>query len=1296
MRQSTWHLCKLSFHSAVPSNDVLTKNPLHDPPSPLALFRENGDLHNRVSVVRTNKVTIVTNQDTTAATLAGLTDVLQVAKCRVGPLSDADAATELLNNGATKVIATEANLAVLDGLPKGRIVVMLDTTKPTDAVVKTAIALSESVGGFLLDFQGAVDAGVLATIKAVAAAVKAVSQVTVSTNGAADGMDLAAKVKALDSLGAESQLASSEMDDASLAVALSATLTTDRPDGLYSTIVATECGKVLGMAFSSTESIREAFTKRRGIYQSRKRGLWVKGGTSGNHQDLLGVAVDCDRDAIVFTVVQHGDGFCHRNSNSCFGEEAGFEQLQTVLRGRLENAPEGSYTKRLFEDPAMLKAKLVEEAIELAEAETKEHVAQEAADLIYFAMVACTRAGVSVADVEKVLDRRHLKVKRRPGNIKPEFIAAYMGGAGGKEGGTVAASQAPKQILARIRAEDVPALHRDPVDPFARGIAETILKDIREKGEPALIEHATRLGDMEKGAKHILLPAEMKAHYDSLSDADRGVLDRTAARIKLFAQTQRDSITETSLKLDGGEAGQSVAAVDVAGCYAPGGRYPLPSSVLMGAVTARVAGVKTVWVASPHPDPVTCAAAYVAGADGLLMVGGAQAIGAFAYGAGDVPVCDAIVGPGNKFVTAAKSMIAGAVAIDMLAGPSECLVLADETSNPTIAAADLIAQAEHDTAARALLVCTSEDMISQIDLEIQKQLETLPTVETARAAIVNNSFAVKVSSIVEAADIVNRLAPEHLEIHTKNSDEDAKLMNHFGAIFIGMNGAEVLGDYGAGPNHTLPTGGTARSYGGLSVHTFLRCRTWLRVDDCEGARVMIQDAVDLALTEGLHGHSRAASLRLPGSKPFAVGEVSGNDTILTRIRAEDVPALHRDPVDPFARGIAETILKDIREKGEPALIEHATRLGDMEKGAKHILLPAEMKAHYDSLSDADRGVLDRTAARIKLFAQTQRDSITETSLKLDGGEAGQSVAAVDVAGCYAPGGRYPLPSSVLMGAVTARVAGVKTVWVASPHPDPVTCAAAYVAGADGLLMVGGAQAIGAFAYGAGDVPVCDAIVGPGNKFVTAAKSMIAGAVAIDMLAGPSECLVLADETSNPTIAAADLIAQAEHDTAARALLVCTSEDMISQIDLEIQKQLETLPTVETARAAIVNNSFAVKVSSIVEAADIVNRLAPEHLEIHTKNSDEDAKLMNHFGAIFIGMNGAEVLGDYGAGPNHTLPTGGTARSYGGLSVHTFLRCRTWLRVDDCEGARVMIQDAVDLALTEGLHGHSRAASLRLT
>jgi phosphoribosyl-ATP pyrophosphohydrolase/phosphoribosyl-AMP cyclohydrolase/histidinol dehydrogenase len=461
----------------------------------------------------------------------------------------------------------------------------------------------------------------------------------------------------------------------------------------------------------------------------------------------------------------------------------------------------------------------------------------------------------------------------------------------------------------------------------------------------------------------------------------------------------------------------------------------------------------------------------------------------------------------------------------------------------------------------------------------------------------------------------------------------------------------------------------------------------------------VQDAVDLALLEGLHGHSRAAALRLGGpAADFAVDltAVDPRKPALATKLPTEVPALHRDPVDSWARGIAETILNDIDSRGELALVEHAIRLGDLKEGAPHVLDRAAMKAAYDSLSEADRGILDRTAQRIEAFAKCQKSSLQhEYGHAITGGEAGQNVSPVDVAGCYAPGGRYPLPSSVLMGAVTARVAGVKTVWVASPHPDPITIAAAYVAGADGLLAVGGAQAIGAFAYGAGEVPVCDAIVGPGNKFVTAAKSLVAGAVTIDMLAGPSECLVVADETADPKVVAADLLAQAEHDTAARAILVSTSQSVIDAVDAEIQAQLATLPTRETAAVAIEKNSFAVLVSSIEEAVDISDRLAPEHLEIHTADAEKVAGMMNHYGALFIGNNAAEVLGDYGAGPNHTLPTGGTARSYGGLSVHTFLRTRTWLRIDDPEAARVIVQDAVDLALLEGLHGHSRAAALRL-
>lgn len=271
------------------------------------------------------------------------------------------------------------------------------------------------------------------------------------------------------------------------------------------------------------------------------------------------------------------------------------------------------------------------------------------------------------------------------------------------------------------------------VDPKARAIAEEIMNDVRDNGEAALLKHAIRLGDIKQGQPHIIKRDVLKQHYDALSAEERGTLDRTAQRIKAFAQAQRASLQDDAkIAVPGGEAGQFVAPVEVAGCYAPGGRYPLPSSVLMGAVTARVAGVKQVWVASPRPHASVLAAAYIAEADGVLAVGGIQAIAAFAYGAGEVPICDAIVGPGNKFVTAAKSLVAGAVAIDMLAGPSECLVIADENADARIVAADLLAQSEHDVAARAILVTPSSAMIDAVEAEVKKQLSVLPTAETAR------------------------------------------------------------------------------------------------------------------------------------------------------------------------------------------------------------------------------------------------------------------------------------------------------------------------------------------------------------------------------------------------------------------------------------------------------------------------------------------------------------------------------------------------------------------------------------
>jgi phosphoribosyl-ATP pyrophosphohydrolase/phosphoribosyl-AMP cyclohydrolase/histidinol dehydrogenase len=281
-------------------------------------------------------------------------------------------------------------------------------------------------------------------------------------------------------------------------------------------------------------------------------------------------------------------------------------------------------------------------------------------------------------------------------------------------------------------------------------------------------------------------------------------------------------------------------------------------------VTARAAGCEIVVLASPRPAPITLAAAHIANVDVMLSVGGAQAVAAMAYGVPslNVPSCDVIVGPGNKWVTAAKSLVNGHCGIDMLAGPSEVLVICDETANAEIVAADLIAQAEHDVVARAILLSTSTSMIQQVDDHVAAQIAVLPepNQSTAREAL-KQSFAVHCESMEQCVAISDDIAPEHLEIQTKDAWKVAKSCGNYGGLFVGEHAAEVLGDYGAGPNHTLPTGGTGRYTGGLSVFHFLRIRTWMRIDKKEESQGMVDDSITMARLEGLEGHARAAEAR---------------------------------------------------------------------------------------------------------------------------------------------------------------------------------------------------------------------------------------------------------------------------------------------------------------------------------------------------------------------------------------------------------------------------------------------------
>jgi phosphoribosyl-ATP pyrophosphohydrolase/phosphoribosyl-AMP cyclohydrolase/histidinol dehydrogenase len=416
--------------------------------------------------------------------------------------------------------------------------------------------------------------------------------------------------------------------------------------------------------------------------------------------------------------------------------------------------------------------------------------------------------------------------------------------------------------LRRIGPDEVNRLQREPVDPTTLAATTDIVEQVRTGGETALRSLAERFGDRRSGEPLVLGPSELAAARTRLATEHRELLERTAERIEAFARSQRDALRDVDVEVPGGRAGHLVVAVERAGCYAPGGRFPLPSSVLMTAVTARAAGVAEVWVASPKPDDVTLAAASVAGADALLAVGGAQAIAALAYGAGPVPACDVVVGPGNRWVTAAKKLVAGRVGIDMLAGPSELVVLADSTADPVTVAADLLAQAEHDPDALPVLVTTDATLADAVDAELGRDLETLPTRPTAEAAL-GNGFIVVADDLEHAIAVCDRLAPEHLQVLTADAGAVAERLAHWGGLFVGAVSAEVFGDYGVGPNHTLPTGGVARFKGGLSVLDFLRVRTWLRMEPGDATEGVARDAAALARLEGLEAHARAAECRLP-------------------------------------------------------------------------------------------------------------------------------------------------------------------------------------------------------------------------------------------------------------------------------------------------------------------------------------------------------------------------------------------------------------------------------------------------
>ena len=415
-------------------------------------------------------------------------------------------------------------------------------------------------------------------------------------------------------------------------------------------------------------------------------------------------------------------------------------------------------------------------------------------------------------------------------------------------------------------------------------------------------------------------------------------------------------------------------------------------------------------------------------------------------------------------------------------------------------------------------------------------------------------------------------------------------------------------------------------------------------------------------------------------------------TLLKTIKASDFqPDAAPRPLDEATLAAADSIVSGVREGGREALIEYAKKFDGYVDGQPLLLDREALAAAKARLNADDLALLERVADRVRKFAQAQLDALSELEMEVPGGKAGHSIVPVQRAGCYAPAGRYALPSTVIMTVVPAVVAGCGEVVLATPGTSDLMLAAAAVAGADRVLAVGGAQAVAAMAYGFEGLERCDVIVGPGNRWVTAAKKIVSGDCGIDMLAGPSELVLVGDESSDPATVAADLLAQAEHDEDARAFLVTTDRDLIQKVVAELEQQLEVLPTAATARVAL-GNGAAVLCDSVEQVIATCNALAPEHLELHCNDSQGVADKIVNAGCVFIGHQSAEVFGDYGVGPNHTLPTAGTARFSAGLNVFTFVRVRTWLKLDTAPAS--LVDDTARLAELEGLVGHQRSALKR--
>lgn len=398
-------------------------------------------------------------------------------------------------------------------------------------------------------------------------------------------------------------------------------------------------------------------------------------------------------------------------------------------------------------------------------------------------------------------------------------------------------------------------------------IVNDIINQVRHSGDDAVLA-LTRQFDSHPATnmQQLTLTADaLKKAYEALDGEVKTALKTAAERIKDFHQRQAQSSWDYTDNL-GNRLGQKVTPLDRVGIYVPGGLASYPSSVLMNAIPAKVAGVGEVIMVVPAPkgelNPLVLAAAYLSGVDKVFTIGGAQAVAALAYGTDSIPQVDKITGPGNKYVAAAKRAVFGQVGIDMIAGPSEVLVYAEgeDGDNADWLAMDLLSQAEHDTVAQAIFVTTSSEQLKAVEQAIEKALQLLPKADIAREALQNRGALILVKDRAEGIEVINRVAPEHLELSLDNPDELIADIRHAGAIFMGRHTPEAIGDYCAGPNHVLPTSGTARFSSPLGVYDFQK-KSSLIYCSVEGSKPLAQVADTLAMQEDLEAHARSARYR---------------------------------------------------------------------------------------------------------------------------------------------------------------------------------------------------------------------------------------------------------------------------------------------------------------------------------------------------------------------------------------------------------------------------------------------------